>query len=110
MNEHNKSVCDAISDQRPEWGVCPTCHPVIACKVPATSKSVEKRLAIQSESDYDRGFRHGMANAEANLAANAAANERLRREHREDAMELIKLREEVKVLKRLYKESFGSCV
>jgi len=42
------------------------------------SKSVEKRLAIQTESDYDRGFRQGRANSEANMAANLAANERLR--------------------------------
>lgn len=54
---------------------CPTCNPVIKCK------SVEKRLAIQQESEYDRGFRHGLANCEENARANIAMIEQLRDEN-----------------------------
>lgn len=45
------------------------------------SKSVEKRIAIQQESEYDRGFRHGLANSRENLHANIALIEKLRGEN-----------------------------
>ena len=65
------------------------------------SKSVEKRLAIQKESEYDRGFRHGLANNEANNAANCAANERLRRDLREARDNIRRLQDTIRALHTL---------